>query len=98
MSGMPQDAIEMDPDHPHGVTGQPQEIVEQPDLTFERLNEARWMGDVLGLRLLAVMLVRRKRRRAGEAVTPIPWVAIAATMGLAMSIVAAAWGLLRVAG
>jgi hypothetical protein len=95
---MPLEPIEMDPDRPHGVTGQPQEIVEQPDLTFERLNEARWMGDVFGLRLLAVMLVRRKRRLAGEAVTPIPWAAIFATMGLAMLIVAAVWGLLRVAG
>ena len=98
MRGVPSDPIEIDPDRPNGITGDPQEVVEQPDLSFERVNEARWMGDVVGMRLAAVPLVRRKRRRAGQPVTPIPWVAIAATTALAMVLVAATWGLLRLAG
>jgi hypothetical protein len=98
LTDVPQDPIPIDPDRPHGITGDPQEVVEQPDLSFERVNEARWMGDVFGMRLAAVMLVRRRRRRTGQAVTPIPWIAIAATTGLAMILVVATWGLLRLAG
>ena len=97
MRGMPHDRIPFDPDRPRGITGDPQEVVEQPDLSFERVNEARWMGDVFGMRLAAVLLVRRRRRRAGQAVTPIPWVPIIATTALAMVLVAATWGLLRLA-
>jgi hypothetical protein len=33
MRDVPQDPISIDPDRPHGITGDPQEVVEQPDLT-----------------------------------------------------------------
>ena len=72
-----------DPDEPWGTTGAPEAVTEQPDLSFERHPEAKWIGvDPMGLRLLAVALIRRVRRRRGEAVTPLPWLAIAVTAGI----------------
>jgi hypothetical protein len=51
MSGMshdphrdPRRTIQIDPGRTGGITGDPQEIAEQPDLSFERLRGSRWLG------------------------------------------------------
>jgi hypothetical protein len=105
MTGMPDEPasdprapIEIDPDRIGGITGDPQEVVEQPDLSFERLNEAKWIGDVFGMRLAAMMLVRRKRRLAGLPNGPIPWMPIAVTTAFAMVLVAVCWLAIRAIG
>ena len=104
MIGVPADApdprapIEIDPDRIGGITGDPQEIVEQPDLSFERLNEAKWLGDVFGLRLATMLLVRRRRRREGLPNGPIPWMPILVTTAIAMGLVVGCWLALRAIG
>jgi hypothetical protein len=87
----PRAPIRVDPEHPHGSTGAPEAITEQPDLSFERKAEARWLGDVMGLRLTAVALARRARRRRGEEVLPLPWFAIVLTAIVAGGVVALVW-------
>lgn len=73
-------------------SGAPQAVTEQPDLSFERHLEARWIGDVMGMRIAALALVRRVRRRRGEEVLPLPWATIAVTAGAAAAaVVAVAW-------
>jgi hypothetical protein len=105
MSGMTEDPhdhprgpIEIDPDRTPGITGDPQEVVEQPDLSFERLNESKWLGDVLGLRLAATILVRRTRRERGLPNAPIPWMPIVVTTAIAMVLVVVCWAVLRATG
>ena len=66
-----------DPDLLRRGSAAPEAITEQPDLGFEHRQEARWMPDVLGLRLVAVAAARTARRRRGETVTAVPWQAIA---------------------
>jgi hypothetical protein len=84
--------IPLDPDEPFGATAAPEAVTEQPDLSFERHPEAKWIGaDPMGLRLLAVALTRRARRRRGEAVQPLPWLAIAVTTGMVGLVIVAIW-------
>ena len=92
MTPEPRTPIRVDPDDPHGSTGAHEAITEQPDLGFERKAEAKWLGDVMGMRLMAVALTRRARMRRGEAVTPIPWLAISVTIGLVAAIIVLVWG------
>jgi hypothetical protein len=75
-----------DPDLLRRGSAAPEAITEQPDLGFEHRQEARWMPDVMGLRLVAVAAARTARRRRGESVTAVPWQA----MMIASAIVAAA--------
>lgn len=65
----------------------PEAITEQPDLHFEHQAEAKWIGDVFGLRLLAVALTAAKRKRRGEHVSPIPWTAIALASAVAVGVI-----------
>jgi len=65
----------------------PKAITEQPDLHFEHRAEAKWIGDVFGLRLLAVALTAAKRTRRGEHVSSIPWTAIALTGAVAVGVI-----------
>lgn len=76
-------------------SGAPEAVTEQPDLSFERNLEARWIGDVMGMRIAALALVHRARRQRGEEVLPLPWAAIAATAGTAAAAVAAVAWLVR---
>lgn len=80
-------------------SGAPEAVTEQPDLSFERNLEARWIGDVMGMRIAALALVRRARRQRGEEVLPLPWAAIAATAGAAAVVVmAVAWLVRAISG
>jgi hypothetical protein len=91
--------VEVDPDELGSGSGAPQAVTEQPDLSFERYQEARWIGDVMGMRIAALALVRRARRRRGEAVLPLPWAAIVGTAIVAGAVVGAvAWVARAVAG
>ena len=76
-------------------SGAPEAVTEQPDLSFERNAEARWIGDVMGMRIAALALVRRARRQRGEEVPPLPWAAIAVTAGAAAAVVVAVAWLVR---
>ena len=79
--------VRVDLDDPASGSADPEAVTEQPDLHFEHQTEAKWMGDVFGLRLLAVALTAAKRQRRGEHVSPIPWMAIAATSAVAVGLV-----------
>jgi hypothetical protein len=79
--------LEVDLDDLGTGSGAPEAVTEQPDLAFERSREARWLGDVMGLRLAAVALTRSARRRKGEQVLPLPWTAIVVTAVIAAVIV-----------
>ena len=79
--------IDVDLDGLGTGSGAPEAVTEQPDLSFERNLEARWIGDVMGMRIAALALVRRARRQRGEEVLPFPWVAIALTAGTAAVVV-----------
>ncbi len=72
-------------EHPDWDTGSadPQAITEHPDLAFERLTEAKWLGDPFGLRLVAVSLTHLKRGKAGRA--KIPWIGITLTAAVAVA-------------
>lgn len=65
--------------------GTPEAITEQPDLHFEHENEAKWLGDPMGLRLLAVAIAARRRRKRDGGISPIPWFAIAVTATIAVA-------------
>lgn len=91
--------VEVDLDELGTGSGAPEAVTEQPDLSFERHREARWIGDVMGMRIAALALVRTTRRRRGEDVLPLPWAAIAGTAAAAAAIVAAiAWLVRLIAG
>lgn len=98
MTPEPRTPIRVDPDDPHGSAGVSEAITERPDLGFERKAEAKWLGDVMGMRLMAVALARRARGRRGEALTPIPWLAIAVTFGLVAAIIVLGWGVASLLG
>ena len=68
--------------------GTPEAITEQPDLHFEHENEAKWLGDPMGLRLLAVAITARRRRARDGGVSPTPWLAIAVTAMIAVTAIA----------
>lgn len=87
----PRTSIPIDPDDPHGSSSEPEAVTEQPDLGFEHKVEAKWLGDVMGMRLAAVALARRARRRRGEELMPLPWFAIVVTAALAVGVVALLW-------
>jgi hypothetical protein len=72
----------LDVDGLPGGSAAPQAVTEQPDLAFEHHPESKWLGDVLGLRLLAVGLTWRLRRRDGRA-PAVPWGPLVATAALA---------------
>jgi hypothetical protein len=91
--------VEADPPGLGTGSGAPEAVTEQPDLSFERNREARWLGDVMGMRIAALALVRRARRRRGEEVLPLPWAAIAGTGAVAaMAVALLAWALRAVVG
>jgi hypothetical protein len=91
--------VEVDLDGLGTGSGAPEAVTEQPDLSFERNREARWLGDVMGMRIAALALVRRARRRRGEEVLPLPWAAIAGTGAVAaMAVALLAWALRAVVG
>ncbi len=91
--------VEVDLDELGTGSGAPEAVTEQPDLSFERNREARWLGDVMGMRIAALALVRRARRRRGEEVLPLPWAAIAGTAAVAaMAVALLAWALRAVVG
>lgn len=73
--------------------GSPEAITEQPELRFEHHPESKWLGDPFGLRLVAVALTARKRRKRGDAISPTPWLAIAVTAAAAVVLVVAVWWL-----
>jgi hypothetical protein len=79
-------------EHPDWQPGSadPQAVTEQPDLAFEHKAESRWIGDPMGLRMVAVTLTHFKRGKAGRA--KIPWLGISVTAGVAVA------GLLVVVG
>lgn len=79
--------VRVDLDDLASGSADPEAITEQPDLHFEHQAEAKWIGDVFGLRLLAVALTAAKRKRRGEHVSPIPWIAIAATSAVVIGAV-----------
>lgn len=84
--------FEVDLDELGTGSGAPEAVTEQPDLSFERNREARWIGDVMGMRIAALALVRARRRQRGEDVLPLPWAAIASTAAAAaVVVVAVAW-------
>lgn len=88
-SGMDDDRIDLD-DLRSG-SASPEAITEQPDLAFERHPESKWLGDVFGLRMLAVALTWRARQGKSQAPT-VPWGPLAVTALLAMAaVVAVAW-------
>jgi hypothetical protein len=87
--------VEVDLDELAAGSGTPEALTEQPDLSFERNREARWIGDVMGMRLAALALARRARRRRGEEVLPLPWAAIAVTATLAAAAIVAIGLLVR---
>ncbi|HEX6844058.1 MAG TPA: hypothetical protein VF235_02975 [Actinomycetota bacterium] len=87
----PRAPIPVDPDRPHGSTGAPEPVTEQPDLGFERKLEAKWLGDVMGMRLAAVALARRARRKRGEEVLPLPWLAMGVTAAFVCGLIALGW-------
>lgn len=82
-------------EHPDWDTGSaaPQAVTEQPDLAFERRMEAKWLGDPMGLRLLAVSLVHLKRGKEGR--VKIPWLGIALTAATAVAGLVAIFALIR---
>jgi hypothetical protein len=87
--------VEVDQDDLGTGSGAPEALTEQPDLAFERSREARWLGDVMGMRLAAVALTRAMRRRRGDDVLPLPWVPILVTAAFAAAVVAGIVALLR---
>lgn len=82
---------EVDLDELGTGSGAPEAVTEQPDLSFERNLEARWIGDVMGMRIAALAMVRRARRRRGEEVLPLPWVPILLTGAAAACVVVLVW-------
>ena len=69
----------------------PEAITEQPDLAFEHHPESKWLGDVFGLRMVAVALTWRARHGTGRA-PAVPWGALAVTALIAIAAVSAiAW-------
>lgn len=76
---MDRDPIDLDELRNGSAT--PEAITEQPDLAFERHPESRWLGDVFGMRLLAVALTWRTRRDRGA--PAVPWGPLVATAGVA---------------
>jgi hypothetical protein len=74
-------------------SGAPEAVTEQPDLRFEHHPEAKWLGDPLGLRLIAVALTARNRRKRGDVVSPTPWLAIAVTAAAVVVLVVGVWWL-----
>ena len=79
--------VRVDLDDAASGSADPEAVTEQPDLHFEHQTEAKWMGDVFGLRLLAVALAAAKRTRRGEHVSSIPWTAIALTGAVAVGVI-----------
>jgi hypothetical protein len=79
-------------------SGAPEAVTEQPDLSFERSREARWIGDVMGMRIAALALVRRARRRRGDEVLPLPWAAITITAAAAAAVIVGVSLLVRMLG
>lgn len=94
-AGSPSPPLGVDLDELAAGSGTPEALTEQPDLSFERNREARWIGDVMGMRLAALALARRARRRRGEEVLPLPWAAIAVTAALAVAAIVAIGLLVR---
>jgi hypothetical protein len=65
----------------------PEAITEQPDLAFERHPESKWLGDVFGMRLIAVALTWRVRKGDGRA-PEVPWVPLIVTAAVAVAAIA----------
>ena len=70
-----------------GGSAAPEAITEQPDLAFERHPESKWLGDVFGMRLLAVALTWRARKADGRA-PAVPWVPLIVTAAVAVAAIA----------